>query len=47
MALVVTLLLIPTTAGGCDETKGTCHPGDVKGSHGHVLKCGPDKKWHL
>lgn len=34
------------TAGSCD-TKGTCHPGDVKGAHGHVEKCGPDQKWHV
>ena len=41
--LAVSLL----TAGGCEDSKGTCHPGDTRAGHGHVEKCGTDKKWHV
>jgi hypothetical protein len=47
VAVAFCLALVFASAGGCDESKGTCHPGDTKAAHGHVEKCGPDKKWHL
>lgn len=41
----VIALGVTTGAGGCQDSKGTCHPGDTRASHGHTTVCNEDGKW--
>lgn len=44
LTLVAVLALTTGAAGGC-QSKGTCHPGDTRGSKGHTDICNDQGKW--
>lgn len=39
------ILASGASTGGCSDSKGTCHPGEVRATHGHTDTCNKDGKW--
>lgn len=44
---VVAVVVLATMAGasGCQDSKGTCHPGDTRAGKGHTEVCNDHGKW--
>lgn len=45
LLLAALTVLATATAGGCEDSKGHCTPGDTRGSKGHTDVCNDHGKW--